>query len=126
MRQRLLRRTLLMGVGATYLGYAVAVKFGHGLGFAVCPFKMLTGMPCPLCGLTHSWGAAFGGHFEESITIHPFGLPLLTAWMIFLVLNVHAVGSLARSRERDAPPVVIERLEEWLTATFRLRRAIIK
>jgi Protein of unknown function (DUF2752) len=40
---------------------------------SLCPFKMLTGFPCPGCGITKSLIFLFEGDFLKSIYYHLFG-----------------------------------------------------
>jgi len=40
---------------------------------SICPFKMLTGFPCPGCGLTKSLVFLYQGDFQKSIHYHLFG-----------------------------------------------------
>lgn len=40
---------------------------------SICPFKMLTGFPCPGCGITKSLVFFFEGNFLKSIYYHLFG-----------------------------------------------------
>ncbi len=42
-----------------------------------CPFKMMTGMPCPGCGITKSFVSIYEGNFEKSFHYHLFGIPIL-------------------------------------------------
>jgi len=42
-------------------------------GPVICPFRRLTGLPCPTCGLTRSWRAALHGRLRESVALHPLG-----------------------------------------------------
>ncbi|MFA7089304.1 MAG: DUF2752 domain-containing protein [Bacteroidales bacterium] len=41
-----------------------------------CPFKMLTGLPCPGCGMVKSMVSLYKGNLVESFRFHLFG-PLL-------------------------------------------------
>ena len=51
---------------------------------SVCPFKMLTGFPCPGCGITKSLMFLYAGEWQHSISFHLFGpLVWLGAFMIF-------------------------------------------
>ena len=42
-----------------------------------CPFKYLTGIDCPGCGLQRSVIALIQGDFHRSITLYPATIPLL-------------------------------------------------
>ena len=39
----------------------------------ICPFRRVTGLPCPACGLTRSWQAAAHLRLRDSIGYHPLG-----------------------------------------------------
>jgi len=41
------------------------------LPLARCPFKALSGLPCPTCGGTHALAALAGGHFVEALRFNP-------------------------------------------------------
>ncbi len=40
---------------------------------SLCPFKNITGLPCPGCGLTRSVVYSAHGQWQQAITYHPFG-----------------------------------------------------
>jgi len=50
-----------------------------------CPFKMLTGFPCPGCGITKSLVYFYEGDIYKSLSYHIFG-PLIIAFSAFTVL----------------------------------------
>lgn len=50
----------------------------------LCPFRLLTGVPCPACGISRSVGALSTGDFSTSVSMHPLGI--LVAFFIFLLL----------------------------------------
>lgn len=53
--------------------------------FTLCAFKMFTGLPCPGCGLTHSFCSIGKGDFNEAFYYNLLGPPLfLLAILIFL------------------------------------------
>ena len=76
------------GVGISF-GVAGVVACG-ALGvaadkdFTTCPFRLLTGQPCPFCGVTHSLLALGGGHIGESFAFSPIGPLTLAVAGVFL------------------------------------------
>ena len=57
----------------------IGILFGftlpvNGIGFSVCIFYNITGIPCPSCGLTRSAVNIFHGNILHSLLYHPFGI----------------------------------------------------
>lgn len=50
-----------------------------------CPFRRVTGIPCPTCGLTRSLTACLGGQWSQGFSEHVFGPPLLILALLWLV-----------------------------------------
>jgi len=46
-------------------------------GPSFCPFKVMTGLPCPGCGMTRSVVALLHGDATTSFYFHPLGVPLV-------------------------------------------------
>jgi hypothetical protein len=46
----------------------------------LCPFRTLTGLPCPACGLTRAFVCLSHGRVEQSLHWHPIG------WLVYGVL----------------------------------------
>ena len=44
--------------------------------FSICAFKYLTGLPCPGCGLTHSFCSIGKGDLSNAFSYHLLGPPL--------------------------------------------------
>ena len=42
-----------------------------------CLFRILFGIPCPGCGLSRAASLLTQGRLEESLSVHPFLIPLL-------------------------------------------------
>ncbi|MEM4658654.1 MAG: DUF2752 domain-containing protein [Candidatus Methanosuratincola sp.] len=42
----------------------------------VCPFKLLTSIPCPGCGMTHAFVALASLEIRQAFSYNPFSLPL--------------------------------------------------
>jgi len=69
----------------------------------LCPFRLVTGRPCPACGLTRSWSAATHLDIRESAAWHPLGIPML-------------VGALAISSGFGAPSIESTSARRWAAA----------
>lgn len=50
----------------------------------VCPMLLLTGIPCPGCGLTRAGILLMRGHFAQAFQMHPF----IYAWTMFFLYFV--------------------------------------
>ncbi len=62
------------------LGIAAILVLDYwGIG---CPFKALTGYPCPTCGMTRSFLALIHCNIKESLSYNPMTLPVLTALLL--------------------------------------------
>lgn len=53
-------------------------------GSTLCPFRLVTGIPCPGCGMGHALVFALRGDFAGSFRSHPLGIPLLLVWTAWL------------------------------------------
>lgn len=53
---------------------------------SLCPFKMLTGLPCPGCGITKSLIAIYQNNWLQSFRYHLFG-PLALIVSVLIVLD---------------------------------------
>ena len=59
---------------------------------SICPFKMLTGFPCPGCGITKSLVFLYAGDFVKSIYYHLFGpLTSLSCIVAIFVLSLELI-----------------------------------
>jgi len=58
---------------------------GYTDGPILCPFKLATGLSCPFCGTTRSFGALVQGDFFGSLAYNPSGLLLSTALLFWTV-----------------------------------------
>jgi hypothetical protein len=59
----------------------------------ICPFRHLTGLPCPLCGMTRSVLCFFQGDLHASLLWHPLG-PLVGIGVVmwFLTMVIPGIG----------------------------------
>lgn len=119
--------TLVAAGGVVALGVAFALSPDHiEDGPIICPFRRLTGLPCPGCGLTRSWVYGAHGWWGESFSAHPFGLLLLLAVLALGIAVVRAQvrGIAAPDLDRLVRhPVVLAVLGAWLA--FAVVRAAL-
>ena len=78
-----------------------------------CPLRTLTGVPCPLCGMSTSVEAGVGGHPGLSVAANPAGIPLIVAAVLLLVLR-------PSSRLRvPVTAIVVVLAASWVFQLFR-------
>lgn len=111
--------TVLVAAGAAAaLGAAFLISPDHVEdGPIICPFRRMTGLPCPGCGLTRSWVYLAHGRWSDSWAAHPFGVVAVLA-AIALVGSV-VVAVVRRHRVPDLDrlvrhPAVVSVVGAWL------------
>ena len=60
-------------------------------GPTLCPFRALTGLPCPFCGVTRSLFALGQGDLDRSLHFSPLGVFVAVAAVAVLLLFSRAV-----------------------------------
>jgi len=91
------RAAILAGALLLVLGIASAALPGMEEGPIICPFRAVTGLPCPTCGLTRAVHWLMRGDVGRALAINPFDtLFLLVAVPLFAGLWVaNLVGGFA-------------------------------
>ena len=74
---------LRLGLALALAGFLWAVTPPETPRFRLCGFHWLTGLPCPLCGLTRALFALAKGHWMEALRFHPLS-PLAAAMIASL------------------------------------------
>ncbi|MGK2317218.1 DUF2752 domain-containing protein [Gordonia rhizosphera] len=98
--------------GLAAVGVATAVSpAALSDGPVLCPFRHVTGLPCPGCGLTRSWVALGHGDIASSFGFNAFG-PVFAA--IAVVATGLAIWTLIAGRP------ALDRLRTALTGRFAL------
>lgn len=122
--------TLVLAAGAAAaLGAAALISPDHVEdGPVVCPFRRLTGLPCPGCGLTRSWVYLAHGWWRESLAAHPFGVVAVVAAVLLVGGVLVALLRRAPLPDLDAVvrrPWVLAVVGAWLAfAVARLGLAV--
>ncbi|MEB3255657.1 MAG: DUF2752 domain-containing protein [Synechococcaceae cyanobacterium] len=63
-----------------------------------CPWRALTGIPCPGCFLSRATAVALTGQLQESVRLHAFGPPLALTLLVWTVVSL-------RQRRLEPPPL---------------------
>jgi len=72
---------------AVMLGGAFVLPALPGHPGAACPLRTLTGIPCPLCGMTTSVEETVHLHLGEALAANPAGIALVAAAVLLLLLR---------------------------------------
>lgn len=106
---------LAAGAAAAAVFFGVGWGLPNGLGFSVCAFKAITGIPCPGCGLTRAMAALARGELILSLHFHPFA-PLFAAQAAALWVAIGA--SIVRHRPFNIPSRLVGHLIAWQGAAL--------
>lgn len=92
MRAVVLRRVDIGGIhlqiSATLLLVgAILLPLLPGHGGLICPLRAMTGIPCPLCGMTTSVVATSRGRFSEALAANPAGILFVIGALALLILR---------------------------------------
>jgi hypothetical protein len=72
----------LSAIGWSYLLYAYLLQALHIHTPPVCLFYLVTGVHCPLCGMTRAFGALMAGHEAEAVLLYPLAISAFVLWLI--------------------------------------------
>ena len=62
-------------------------------GWIFCPFRLVTGWPCPLCGMTRGLSSLLHGRWREGVDFHLFSPLVLAGFAVWMVVETgHAMG----------------------------------
>lgn len=86
----------IIGALITLIVPFIMMLFNHhdhlGTDQSLCPFKMLTGFPCPGCGITKSLVYLYEGDLYKSFSYHLFGpFVFLFCWVTITVLTAEII-----------------------------------
>ncbi|HMF55800.1 MAG TPA: DUF2752 domain-containing protein [Pyrinomonadaceae bacterium] len=100
---------LLLGLSAIFIVSALWQPSDEP-GLILCPFRALTGLRCPGCGMTHAFCAIAHGHLWRAIQYNPFSPLLFLASVLVWIYSAAALLRLdsirhALSRLRPAQGV---------------------
>lgn len=86
-------------LGVVGIGIAAALPADRiDDGPVLCPFRRVTGLPCPACGMTRSWVHLMHGQWHAAVWANPFGIVAMAA-VVALAIAV----AVRRVQGRPAP-----------------------
>jgi hypothetical protein len=57
-------------------------------GWIFCPFRLLTGLPCPLCGMTRGLASLVRGRWNDAIAFHLFSPLVLAGIGVWILIDI--------------------------------------
>jgi hypothetical protein len=75
----------LRTTGTVMLAAAAVLPALPGHPGVVCPLRLLTGVPCPLCGMTTSVEETVRGHLARAFAANPGGIAAVAVALFLLV-----------------------------------------
>jgi hypothetical protein len=84
-------------VAWSYLAACASIRTWSNGAPRLCPWFLLTGFDCPLCGTTRAWGALLHGDTYAAFQFNHWTPLLLPLWVAFAV--VVTIRSIAPSSE---------------------------
>jgi hypothetical protein len=117
---------VLAGLSVVFLASAI-LKPSTGEYFTICGFKNFTGLPCPGCGLTHSFCALAKGDVSDAFSFNLLGPPLFVilvfVWIRSLSALLNRVG-VVQLLDRAARRLDITRVLAISFAVYGLARIV--
>ena len=107
--------------------YAPSPVDADGHYFTLCGFKALTGLPCPGCGLTHSFCAIGKGDLRKAFAFNAVGPPLYLVSTLVWLRFLFALAGLKRPVEifdRRVSHIMVVRLFAIALGVFGIARII--
>ena len=73
----------LWNIRIAILVFAIYFVIGRKFLYSLCPMVIMTGFPCPGCGLTRAMFMVLRGDFAGAWKMHPFiyGVIILVGWL---------------------------------------------
>lgn len=103
MERKIIRRFDAFAIAAFCLSVVAFAVFAEATSSAIyifgvqipplCPFRLLTGLDCPGCGLTRSVILAFHGRFAGSYMVHLLGIPLAVFFLVQIPYQLYTAFS---------------------------------
>ena len=113
-RERGYRGLLAAGIVVFLIGFAWLSFPGGGIPFMpLCPFKGMTGLPCPLCGGTRAAHALLRGDLAATLYLNPLAIPAVAGCIIAALVLFYEAASGQPLPHRQAAQRLISKLAPY-------------
>jgi hypothetical protein len=85
----------------------------------LCPFRLLTGLPCPGCGLTRSLVSLLHGDLSAAVLFHPLGPVAASVLLALVIIELRRTWQAANCGPL-APAPQLNRLSDGTPALSRV------
>jgi hypothetical protein len=86
--QYILVNTIFAGVILLIMGYSIIFSPDANNYPVVCIHEKLTGLPCPSCGLSHSFSYIVRGQIDEALVWNSYGIRIFIFFFAQLLMRV--------------------------------------
>ena len=90
---------------------------------SICPFYLITGLPCPGCGLTRAFVLISHGEWRQSLAFHPVGW---LAYAAFLLMCIDGLPMLIGVRDAPLLPRAVKSRILWGCAAVTLAVGLLR
>lgn len=103
------------------IGFVIAyfVIFRHGLMYTICPMVLITGFPCPGCGMTRAGFALLRFDFAAAFKIHPYIYPIAVLIGVFCLQRYILVKKDMHILRNCAIVVLFSMILFWVWRMYR-------
>jgi hypothetical protein len=87
---------------AAALAFCATIDPHNAPKLIACPFRLLTGIPCPFCGITRSVASSLRFRWTDALEFHVFGPVVLAGLITWLVFETGRVAGWWKGDRFDA------------------------
>ena len=101
-RSYLIINLIFSGIVVVILGYSALFSPEGDLYPVKCVHEIISGQPCPSCGLSHSFSSIVRGNLDKAMEWNPYGIRVFIFFIFQLVLRTSVSVSIIKHGEHTA------------------------